>query len=176
MATVEAVEGETYFGGLTSPSIRKRRADPRPCGVYATNRRIFLVCAPPGTQVLFLAAWVVVLALLLSALSLLILFPMGGEDFGVWYPLEMSAIALLLILLGSQWYKDSSEVPVQELKRRSIWEISRDQILTVEMNGNDFWTSRIDIHLRSGERRTVFFAERGSFERAKALFPSSNAS
>jgi hypothetical protein len=66
--TEEVSETEKYLGGFRSPSIRRRRLDLRPCGLYATNKRIFLVRSPNTLQISYIALWVIALILLISAL------------------------------------------------------------------------------------------------------------
>ena len=47
---------ERYLFGLESPSIRKGR-NIIPCGVHATNKRIFLVRSSVNMQILVVGVW-----------------------------------------------------------------------------------------------------------------------
>jgi|GEM_PF-682799 hypothetical protein len=173
---VEEVEGEKYFYGVASPSIRSRRADLRGCGVYATNKRIFLVRAPLRIQVLFLFPWSMAVVFLLSYIIILLnsLFTKSAGPPSLFTPayffLFWPAFAFLFVALGSSWYRDSSQVPIQELERRKIYEFEREQISRFETSRSTFWTSRIVVYLRGGERQSILFAEPGSFDRAKHAF------
>lgn len=176
LSKVEEAEGEKYLYGLASPSIRSRRADPRGCGVYATNRRIFLVRAPLRIQVLFLLPWSMAVVLFLSYLviSLNLLFTKSAGSTSLFSPaylyLYWPGFAFLFVGLGSSWYKDFSQVPIQELERRKIYEFEREQISRFETSRSIFWASRIVVYLRGGERRSILFAEPGSFDRARHAF------
>jgi hypothetical protein len=173
---VEESEGEKYLYGLASPSIKSRRADLRGCGVYATTKRILLVRAPLRIQVLFLFPWSMAIVFLLSCLIIMLnlLFTKNAGSASLSAPayfyLFWPGFAFLFVGLGSSWYKDFSQVPIKELEQRKILEFKREQVSKLEMSRSVFWTSRIVVYLRGGERHSILFAEPGSFDRAKHAF------
>jgi hypothetical protein len=61
---------------------------------------------------------------------------------------------------------------MKKLEKMKIWDVQREQIASTEMTRNTFSYSRIEIQLKSAEKRTVFFSEGGSFDRAKKLLLS----
>ncbi len=168
----QVTDGEKYLGGFLSPSIRNRRMDMRPCGVYATNKRIFLVRSPLWIQLTLLATWLVAFVLVLSSMimSIMLLISSSSLGNGIVTPFFWIGLALLFVFIGSAWYKNFSEVPIADLERKKIWDIQRDQISSIEMTRNTFSNSGgFEIHLKSGDKRSIFFAEKGSFDRAKLL-------
>ncbi|MDA4128824.1 MAG: hypothetical protein OK422_05180 [Thaumarchaeota archaeon] len=170
----EQEEGETYLYGLASPSIRNRRADVRGCGVYATNKRVFLVRAPPRVQAMFLLPWCIAIVLLASGVGLLLSLLSTGNSVYSWLGPQLylywTGFAFLFVALASSWYRDFAQVPIQELERRRIYQVEREQILEVEMRRRTFWSSQIVVRLRGGEKRLILFAEPGSFDRARRAF------
>lgn len=138
----EQEEKEAYLYGLASPSIRNMRADVRACGVYATNKRVFMVRAPPRVQAMFLLPWPIAIVLLGSGLGLTIsLFSTGNSVYSWSGPqlyLYWTGLAFLYVALASSWYKDFSQVPIQELERRRIYQVEREQILEIEMRKPTF--------------------------------------
>jgi hypothetical protein len=170
----EQEEEEAYLYGLASPSIRSRRADVRACGVYATTKRIFLVHALVRVQMMFLLPWSIAVVFLGSCLGLSLgLLSTGNSVYSWSWPqlyLLWTGFAFLFVALALSWYKDLSQVPIQELERRKIYQVEREQISEIEMRRRIFWTSQIVVHLRGGERRRILFAEPGSFDRARRVF------
>lgn len=169
----QIAESEKYLDGFLSPSIRSRRLDLRPCGVYMTEKRIFLVRSSIYLQIAFIALWIVAFFLLVSAVLVSIVLPLGsGTPLGdaAWTSFFWIGLALLFIFIGLAWYRNFSIVPIQELEKRKVWEIQRDQIKSTEMTRNSLSNSSIEIHLKSGEKHSIFFTEAGSFDCAKLLF------
>ena len=173
----EVAENETYVDGLASPSIkirRRRMIDLRPCGVYATNKRIFLVRSSIWMQITYITIWLMAVILLLSGLVISDIIPLvlsrSLSDVAET-PFLWLGLALLFIFIGSSWYKNFSKVPIQDLEKRKIWEIDRGQISsTAETSASIFSKGEITIHLKSGETRSIFFYEKGSYNRTKLLF------
>ncbi len=166
-------EPERYLFGLESPSIRKSRVDILPCGVHATSKRIFLVRSSPGMQTLVVGMWVGGFVLSLSALAALIYLAVTQSieaATAVGFPLGESGLVSLVIFLVMQRYRNSSPVSIQELERREIYEIDKDEISSVEMKGSDLRGSRIKIQLKSGQSKSMLFSEKGTFERARTMF------
>ena len=167
-------EPERYLFGLESPSIRKGRVDILPCGVHATNKRIFLVRSSPGMQTLVVGTWVGALVLSLSALAALIYLAVTRSieaATAVGFPLGESGLLFLVIFLVIQRHRNPSPVSIQELERREIYEINKAEISSVEMKGSDLWGSRIKIHLKSGQSQSMLFSERRVFEHVMIMFP-----
>jgi hypothetical protein len=168
----QATVGEKYLGGFTSPSIRSGRLDIRPCGVYVTDKRIFLVRSPISWQLGFTALWSVALILLLLDLVLYGLpFFIYGKTFSyvAYASLFWPGLVLLFIFLGLAWYRNYSKLPIERLEKIKVWEIQRDQIVSIDMTKGTLSYSRIKIHLKSGETRLILFSETGSLDRAKRL-------
>lgn len=173
----EKVEGQKYVYGLSSSSIRNMRIDPRPCGVYGTNERILFCAFVTWNADRFPNSLVCCLYPSPSALVMSILLPFAaGRPFGngLGTPMGLPGFVLLFISLGTQWYKDFSEVPIQELEKRKIWDIERGQIATLEMSESSLSTAQIKIHLKSGETRSILFSANGSYDHAKLLFSQNN--
>lgn len=80
-------------------------------------------------------------------------------------PIGWSGLVLLAILLLVQRHKDYSQVPIQELERRKVYDMDRAEISEVEMKG-----SRIRVYLKSGRSHTILFSWRETFERARPIF------
>lgn len=177
MTQESVAENEQYLDGFMSPSIRSRRRrmlDLRPCGIYTTNKRIFLVRSPFWMQVTYTSMWLIAVILLLSAVVISDLMPLAlgrslsdvAGTFLFWI-----GLAALFIFIGSSWYKNFSKVPIQDLEKRKIWEIDRGQISsTAETSASIFSNGEITIQLKSGEKHSIFFYEKGSYDRAKLLF------
>ena len=166
-------EPERYLFGLESPSIRKSRTDPLPCGVHATNRRVFFVRSSTRMQALVVGVWVGVFALLAPALVAYIYLSVTQSieaATAVGFPLVEGGLALLVISMVIQRHKDSSPTSVKELERREVYEIDKADISSVEMKWSA-WGSRVRIHLKSGQTRSMLFSERAMFEQARTMFP-----
>jgi len=167
----QIAEGENYLDGFVSPSIRSRRIDMRPCGVYATDKRIFLVRSSITVQIGYTVLWVITIIILLSGLVSDVLTLSSGRimsDAGFWF--LWVGLALLFIFIGLAWYRNFTKVPIEKLEKMKIWDIQRDQIASTEVMKRNLSYSEIEIHLKSGEKRSIFFSESGSFDRAKLLF------
>ena len=171
-------ETERYLSGLESPSIRNGRTI-FPCGVHATTKRIFLVRSSVKMQMLAVGVWACGLILSLSALIALIVFPLtqsASTSVAAWLPVEVGGLVVLAVFsFVVQRHRDFSPVPIQEQERREIYEIDKADIFGVEMRGSDFWSSRIRIHLKSGQTRTVLFSLRETFDRVRTMFPEDPA-
>jgi len=167
-------ETERYLFGLESPSIRKGRSI-LPCGVHATNKRIFLVRSSFSMQILVVGAWACGFVLSLLGLAALIYLAMTESidaAMAVGFPLEEAGLVILVIFgWVIQRHRNSSPVSIQELERREIYEIEKAEISNVEIKGSDFWTSKIKVYLKSGQTRSILFVSRGTLERARAIFP-----
>ena len=166
----QIAQGENYLDGFVSSSIRSRRIDMRPCGVYATDKRIFLVRSSITIQIGYTVLWVVTIIILLAGLVSYALALSSGSisDQGIWF--LWVGLALLFIFIGLAWYRNFTKVPIEKLEKMKIWDIQRDQIASTEVRRRDLSYSEIEIHLKSGEKRSIFFSESGSFNRAKLLF------
>jgi hypothetical protein len=90
------------------------------------------------------------------------------SDADIWF--LWVGLALLFIFIGLAWYRNFTKVPIEKLEKMKIWDIQRDQIASTEMMRRNLSYSEIEIHLKSGEKRSIFFSESGSFDRAKFLF------
>ena len=166
-------EPERYLSGLESPSIRNSRIDPLPCGIHATNRRIFLVRSSTKMQALVVGVWVGVFVLLAPASVAYIYLSMTQSIEAATaggFPLMEGGLVLLVISMVIQRHKDSSPTSVKELERREVYEIDKAEISSVEMKWS-VWGSRAKIHLKSGQSRSMLFSERAMFEQAKTMFP-----
>jgi len=174
LSRVTESAGEKYVYGLASPAIRSRRADVRACGVYATDKRIFMVRAPLRIQMMFLLPWSVAVVLLGSDFGIsLSLFSTGNGVYswpGPQLILLLTGFAFLFVALALSYHKDFSEVPIQELERRKIYDVERGQISGTAMSRSAFWTSRITVYLRGGVVHSILFAEPGSYDRARRVF------
>jgi len=143
----------------------------RPCGVYATDKRIFLVRSSITVQIGYTVLWVITIIILLTGLVSDVLTLSSGRfvsDAGFWF--LWVGLPLLFIFIGLAWYRNFTKVPIEKLEKMRIWDIQRDQIASTEMMKRDLSYSEIEIHLKSGEKRSIFFSESGSFDRAKLLF------
>jgi hypothetical protein len=164
-------DNETYLFGLSSPSIGSKRSS-LPClGVYATNKRIFLVRAQLRMQFMSFPPLLVGIVIELTGLALLISAgPSGGfptEEFVFLF----GGLAFLFLGLLAAWYRDFSPVSVQELERRKIFEIEKMQISRIEMKERSSWfQSSVAIVSKTGEKRVIRFGENGSYKHARHLF------
>jgi hypothetical protein len=173
---------EIYLSGLASPSIRKSRLNPRCLGVYVTNKRIFVVSAPFWMQIMYLPSLFIAAILELSALGIVfstIVFSIlqasasqassgvqGSVPFAVFI-LEWVGLAFLFEGILTGWYRNSSVIPIQELEKRSVYQIDKVQVSKIEFDRHVFLPSHIEITSSTGERFSILFAEGGSFDRAK---------
>ena len=166
-------EPERYLFGIESPSIRNSRVDPLPCGVHATTKRIFLVRSSTRMQALVVGVWVGVFVLLFPALVAYIYLSMTQSieaATAVGFPLVEGGLALLVISMVIQRHKDSSPMSIKELERREVYEIDKTEISGVQFKWSALG-SRVTVHLKSGQSRSMLFSTRESFEDARVMFP-----
>ncbi len=167
MASV--AENEVYLDGFTSPSIRNSRFGLRPCGIYATNKRIFLVRSSAALRQFVVLVWVA--GMIASGFDVVIyvmpfLIYGGTYSFTPFQELLWLGLALLWVLIGSNWYKNFAFVTIPDLEKRKIWVVQRDQISSWKMIRKFFTMSKIQIYLKSGESHSILFSVGGTFDRA----------
>lgn len=159
----EEPKAESYLFGLASPSIREAGIGLSRCrGLYATNKRIFLVNPPlhihimselqSGVILSFFAFILMVLTQKVTATSTILL---------------MLGAVFYLLGFGLRPYKDFSPLSIQELEKRKTYEIEKNQISKIEINDR-MW--RIVITSKMGDKRTILPAEKGSFNHARRVF------
>ena len=167
-----ADEKESYLSGLSSPSIRRSRLDARCLGVYATNKRIFLVEAPFWMQVMYLPSLFIAVVLLVSVLFFSLSYAFSAvSPPTIALILEWVGLAFLFEGILSGWYKNFSPLSIKDLEARKLFEIGREQVSSIEIRDRGIWRpSKVDIFSKAGEKRTIDFAENGSFEHAKRMF------
>ncbi len=68
------------------------------------------------------------------------------------------------------WHKDFSKVPIEELEKREVFEMGREEISRIEMKRHRFFASRIVIISKTGKRLSVVFGETESFDYSRRLF------
>ena len=119
----EEPEVESYLFGLASPSIRRKTRgwySPTSCsGLYATNRRIFLLKAPLRMQLRFYLPLGVGGALEFSGLCISIFMFLTGNFHlvdNVSTILLLPGIVLILLANQANYSRDFSVIPIQELE------------------------------------------------------------
>jgi hypothetical protein len=154
---------EIYLFGLSSPSIRSRRIAFSGGGVYATNRRLFVVRGPLKVRLMFVLPFLTWIALYSYGLALYYFdfSSMAGLGLG----LELLSWVFYLAAFLTFLYKDSSRVPIPDLERRKIFDMELGQVsrIVLKDRGN-WWVSSIAIFSETGEKRVIRFGANGSFK------------